>query len=162
MAGEIAAGQKRIGTQREVSSAEEINLGAVYSVEGYFHPISNLSDSVILRAVNALVAIDSPIDVTYAEVTPDGHVTIQGTASHNSPVLIIASAVILILAGIGIALSISHIYTITDAVVAGGRLPGGAPGDRGSEGTAPASVFDILPLLVIALAVFLFLRFRNA
>lgn len=154
----VSAGVKKVGTQRTVASSEDIQLGAVYGIDGYFHPISNLSDSLVQRAVDALVAIDSPVDVTYVEVTPDGHVTIQGTASHNSPVLIIASAIVLILAGIGISLAVSHIYTITDAVIAGGRLPGGAPGDRGGAG-AGSSIFDVVPLLFFALIAWIVLQF---
>jgi hypothetical protein len=158
--GAFAAGQKSVGTLRPVTTTAEIEFGRMYAIEGYVHPLSNLSDSLLQRAVNALVAFDSPIDVTFAEIASDGHVTIQGKATHNSPVLLIASALVLLLAGIGIALSVSHIYSITDAVVAGGRLPGGAPGDKGSEGVAPASVFDLVPLLAIAAGVFLFIRYR--
>jgi len=156
----IASGQKATGTHTPVTTTAEIELGRLYVIEGYVHPLSALSDVLLQRAVNALVAFDSPIDVTYAEITSDGHVTIQGKATHGSPVLIISAAVVLLLAGIGIALSISHIYSITDAVFAGGRLPGGAVGDKGSEGAAPFSIFDLVPLLAIGAGVFLFIRYR--
>jgi hypothetical protein len=156
----IAAGQKMMGTIVPVTTTAEIQLGRLYVIEGYVHPLSNLSDSLLQRAVAALVAFDNPIDVTYAEITPDGHVTIQGTATHNSPVLLIIGAIILLLAGIGLTLAVSHIYAITDAIAAGGRLPGGAPGDKGSEGVAPASLFDLVPLLAIGAGVFLFFRYK--
>lgn len=160
----IKAGQKRLGTLREVSTSDSIDLGALYVMDCYMHPLSNLSDSILQRAATALVALDNPIDVTYAEIGPDGHVIIQGHASHASPILLIASAAILLLAGIGIALTVSHIYTVTDAVLAGGTLPGGAPGDSpGGAGGLPglATLWSLVPLLAIIVGVYLFLKFRG-
>jgi len=158
--GQIAAGQKQIGTITPVTSTSEIVYGRTYVIEGYLHPLGNLSDSMLQRAAALLVGFDSPIDVTYCEIATDGHVVIQGKAVHNSPVLLIIGAVVALLAGIGIALSVSHIYTITDAVVTGGRMPGGAPGDKGSEGQAPSSIFDLVPLVVLGAGVFLFFKFK--
>lgn len=155
----IAAGQKRIGTLRQVTSAEDIDVGALYVVEGYLHPLGNLSDSMLQWATSQLVGLDNPIDVTYAEINPNGHIYIQGHASHGSPVLLIASAIVLVLAGIGIALTVSNIYTVSDAILAGGTLPGGSPGDTGGGGLP--SLWSVIPLLAIIVGVFLFLKFRG-
>src|SRR6187549_335627 len=99
--GVFAAGQKSVGTLRPVTTTAEIEFGRMYAIEGYVHPLSNLSDSLLQRAVNALVAFDSPIDVTFAEIASDGHVTMQGKATHNSPVLLIVTALVLLLPAAG-------------------------------------------------------------
>lgn len=154
----LAAGSKSAGQASPISSASEISLNQTYAVEAYIGALSNVPDWLMQRALQLLVAMDSPIDVTYAEIGPTGRVWIEGRATHNSPVLIIGSAIVLLLAGIGITLVVSNFYTLTDAVVAGGRLPGGAPGDRGSEGQAPASPWDLIPLAIVGAVVFLVWR----
>lgn len=155
----VSSGTKAVGVLRRVSTSDEIDLGALYAVEGYLRPISNFTDSMLQRGVNALVGLDSPLDVTFAEVQPDGHILIQGRAAHNSPVLILASAAVLVLAGIGIALAVGNIYTVTDAVVAGGRLPGGAPGDSASGGGLIPDVGLVWPVILLAIGVFIWWKF---
>lgn len=76
------------------------------------------------------------------------------------PLIIVA--VVAALAGIGLALTINNVYEVSDAVLYGGSLPGGAPGDSGSGGSGIGGLFSSIGLLVvIAVAVFLYLTFKK-
>lgn len=150
------SGVRMTGTFHRVATTDEIVYGQLYAITAHLSPLGYLSDETIQYGVDLLVGLDDPIDVTYCEVGTDGTVLIQGRATHNSPILLITGAVVLVLAGIGLTLVVESIYAVTDAVVFGGKLPGGAAGD---DPTAPLTLWDYAKVALLILALFVAWRY---
>ena len=137
-------GQFTDGRLLALSGNEEIVMGAQYELRGTipWEIVAALPDSWVEYGVAEIFSIEhDEFDVLGAEVNGDGTVRIRVIAKHNSPVLIIAGAIIIglaILAG----MKIEQMYQVVF-------------GSPGQPPTALQSVTSIVTILAIAGGVYL-------
>jgi hypothetical protein len=140
----MQSGQLTNGRYIALSGNEEIVMGAQYELRGTipWEIVAVLPDSWVEYAIAEIFSIQhDEFDVLGAEVNAEGSIRIRVIAKHNSPVLIIAGAIVvglIILAG----MKIEQMYQVVF-------------GSPGNPPTALQSVTSIVTILAIAGGVYL-------
>jgi hypothetical protein len=138
---------------RKVATTEQAEIENVLYELKFKLPSSiawAIPDYLIDVAVHQVYAVRD-LDVIFVEVLDDGTITVQGTPTHNSPVLILIAAIATALAGIGLYVTFQGIWKVlpTPREVGSTVFPGtiaSTPGGRPS-GASPLSGWILLALV---------------